>query len=669
MCTKYPCEVTSHALKQKVSLAEFGGPEPLVFIDVPSGKAAPTAVYLTPRLMASAFRARLDEYLDEQRTVDQWTSFFASLEATPSPTQEEDEIFAQRYRRPLPSNAYTPRREGRAGKRKSSSPSLDEEDEFAFISSALVDSVPTDLSEESDAKRLKTMIGAWGDLVRNTDALKRLVTFVNSFVREAHEKLDIGLADAEFATAVLATKVGDRPPSLGTDSVFQLLEDLVQDVGSLHRDVSRMDSPEFEAARSQRVEQAVAEDVAKHLRPFLELFKMFSRSFEAPGDILEERLRALESQLPVGRVTAGVPAQGPWFGGAFPSAATLQTSNVGRAAGGESTTELEARINARLRALEEQARDMQEEMATSSVKIGIATFASRSHTKAWMDTNGCPTRAGLYFLDAMSVLALMHNGSDSAKTAAEFASVTKKVGYSSPDEALVVTSFSLELPEAFGALPSSGVARDSRLLPALPTFKEWDGGNGYNGLKHTIADKLSEFSRHMSSHYRLHLVGEGLTVALQMLSTSVTFILELSTWINHKYQDTIARTTASEKEAWALIAHCVRVIFKLLRDARSSGLRWTPEAPEGDVQLVWAQLQCHRAMAGLQGVGFSAHPALSHVLNLHLQDNVASRSKFEALEKRVGEAERIAKDAKRAAEKRAGGNNRGPQAPAAAGAN
>lgn len=42
--------------------------------------------------------------------------------------------------------------------------------------------------------------------------------------------------------------------------------------------------------------------------------------------------------------------------------------------------------------------------------------------------------------------------------------------------------------------------------------------------------------------------------------------------------------------------------------------------------------------------GFSAHPALSHVLNLHLQDNVASRSKFEALEKRVLEVETLAKE-------------------------
>lgn len=119
-----------------------------------------------------------------------------------------------------------------------------------------------------------------------------------------------------------------------------------------------------------------------------------------------------------------------------------------------------------------------------------------------MDRMNCPKCSGLFFLDAMALLALMHSGSELAKATAEFMSVTKKVGYSSPaDEALVVTSFSLELPEAFGSLPSSGVARDSRLLPALPTFKEWNWGNGYNGLKITLMEKLGDFIQHNMGQY------------------------------------------------------------------------------------------------------------------------------------------------------------------------
>jgi hypothetical protein len=170
----------------------------------------------------------------------------------------------------------------------------------------------------------------------------------------------------------------------------------------------------------------------------------------------------------------------------------------------------------------------------------------------------------------------------------------------------------------------------------------------------------------MGYYYRTRLAGEALNVAIEMLSTSKTFIADLSTWVNTTYQDTLARTMSSEKEAWALISHCVRVVFKLLRDARSSGARWTPGT--SDEQLVWAQLQCHRVMAELRAVGFGAHPALSHVLNLHLQDNVVSRSKFEKLEARLIEVEKIAKEAKKAADKkvsfRPGGSGAGGGTPA-----
>ena len=224
-----------------------------------------------------------------------------------------------------------------------------------------------------------------------------------------------------------------------------------------------------------------------------------------------------------------------------------------------------------MRVLETQIKDMQDEMTVTSVKMGTLTFVSRSQMKAWLDLNGVPERACLFFLDAMSLLAVMHGGSESAKAAAEFASVSKKVGYSSPDEALVVTSFSLELPGAFSALPSSGVARDSRILPALPTFKEWDGGDGYNGLKVALSDKLNDFVPQMGHHYRNSLSGEALTIANEMLAGSKIFLFELSAWINQTYQDVLAWTTSSEKEAWGLMSHCIRVVFKLLQDARSSG--------------------------------------------------------------------------------------------------
>jgi hypothetical protein len=99
-------------------------------------------------------------------------------------------------------------------------------------------------------------------------------------------------------------------------------------------------------------------------------------------------------------------------------------------------------------------------------------------------------------------------------------------------------------------------------------------------------EKLGGFVQDMAQYYRTCLTGEALIMAIDMLTGSKNFLFELSTWMNHKYTDTIAQTMASEKEAWALVAHCMRIIFKLLQDARASGAQWTPEDEHGDVQLV-----------------------------------------------------------------------------------
>jgi hypothetical protein len=84
------------------------------------------------------------------------------------------------------------------------------------------------------------------------------------------------------------------------------------------------------------------------------------------------------------------------------------------------------------RLLEAQIKDLHHEVAFSSVKIGVTTFTSHTQKKAWMDKTNCLKRLGLFFLDTMALLALMHSGSASAADAAmAFALVMKKVGYSS----------------------------------------------------------------------------------------------------------------------------------------------------------------------------------------------------------------------------------------------
>lgn len=244
--------------------------------------------------------------------------------------------------------------------------------------------------------------------------------------------------------SLLGTKLGDRPVSLGTDSVYKILDELVTDTVKVQQEVARLDSPEVEAARQSKLEGTIGGTVVQNLRPLVSLFRAVSSSPDTPGDLLEQRLRSLESGPPAG-LAPGSGIGGVWGNGTGSNLSAVPAGNP---------TAIPAWLVERINFLEAQVREMQDELAFVRVKVGTLTFVSRTQTKAWLDTNGVPGRACLFFLDAMSLLALMHSGSESARAAAEFASVTKKVGYSSTDEALVVTSFSLVLPEAFGSLPT-----------------------------------------------------------------------------------------------------------------------------------------------------------------------------------------------------------------------
>lgn len=129
------------------------------------------------------------------------------------------------------------------------------------------------------------------------------------------------------------------------------------------------------------------------------------------------------------------------------------------------------------------AKGHQDKKTSLSMQIGTMIFMSQSQVKVWMDLNRCLPHTCLYFLDATSMLVLVHSISEPAKFAAEFGSLSMKVCYTSLDEVLVITSFRTGLPGAFSLLLKSfGVAHDSWVLPALPSYKEWDGGDGYNSL-------------------------------------------------------------------------------------------------------------------------------------------------------------------------------------------
>jgi hypothetical protein len=173
------------------------------------------------------------------------------------------------------------------------------------------------------------------------------------------------LVDLEFVTSLVATKVGDRPATLGTDSLFRLVEDVVIDVGKLQELVATMESPELAAAGELQLGIKIGKDIMVHLNPVFCLFGLFLRSKDAPRDILEDRLQALESrthtlsgQQPPA-ATSG-PAAWPFHQGPSVQQGTLTRMHN------------EEALTVRVQFLEAQIKAMQDEMTAS--KSGWSTL-------------------------------------------------------------------------------------------------------------------------------------------------------------------------------------------------------------------------------------------------------------------------------------------------------
>jgi hypothetical protein len=112
--------------------------------------------------------------------------------------------------------------------------------------------------------------------------------------------------------------------------------------------------------------------------------------------------------------------------------------------------------------------NMQDQLASELVTVETVNFMWRSFTKNWLTTLNCKDYL-VHFLDAVSLLALIQDSSNSAFENVSFEGKFKAVGHASRNEAILGHSFEVELPAMFGKQSTSGVMRDGRVLPACPT--------------------------------------------------------------------------------------------------------------------------------------------------------------------------------------------------------
>lgn len=125
------------------------------------------------------------------------------------------------------------------------------------------------------------------------------MSITHALVQENQEHTALTLANVKFAASRLGTKLGDHPVSLGTDSVYKILEELVEDARALEQHVQHLASPEVESAHHNKLKATIGTTMVKHICPLVGLYQCLSSSPLTAGDLIKERLQRLESQVPL----------------------------------------------------------------------------------------------------------------------------------------------------------------------------------------------------------------------------------------------------------------------------------------------------------------------------------------------------------------------------------
>jgi len=114
------------------------------------------------------------------------------------------------------------------------------------------------------------------------------------------------------------------------------------------------------------------------------------------------------------------------------------------------------------------------------------------------------------------------------------------------------------------------------VLPGMKTYKEWDSGNRYTGLRYVLAQSAKNAQSRLKESANLNLMSTGLLVALNMITTSHQFVIPFSNWISQEFQDQVGRGGHRES-VWKLLCQSVRKIFSCMKSGKRAGAKWIRE--------------------------------------------------------------------------------------------
>jgi hypothetical protein len=715
ICIRTQCSVQGHKTRKGVMIFDgYNDGEGVLCIEVApsvpprkgSDHTPAFAVHASPTIAITRFPADTRvQVLTERRLVESWLEIFTGLNKLDSSVSGTEVAALAGRSQKAGMISLTPHKTAKLVKESSPMGTMVKDDEFVDV--GLQELLPESLDgaglQGSDAEAINFLRSAWPNIKTLFENLHGSVIKGRLLTKRVATQIEDELEVLDLKVVRLNTKIGERPPELGTASLFDQVCDLVVELDQVSNKVSELDDvtqhdvPSVVKSSLNEREVGFRHDLQGQLKPLAALFGVFSSKTTTPGDRFHEfnneiqrvfrdvKTHAKEVERKVNQCTAAMAelqvdfktaVKGLATPGNFapasntPSEAFSFWDQVGMSSSTTANPSFGNPVEAaptqssggsmlELKELVTRIAELEERMESNRVVVAGVSFTSLSNTAALLIRFApSPTGRALMCFCPVGLMAVATGGdSSSLSDILSFDAKAMKVGASSSIEATLSASFRQELPQFFGNL-SKSVARDDRVLPALPSYDKWDTQSSRSGGRYTLSSGIGLTVDGLYHSLQNNIAGEGMEVARTMINDSRDFLNQLSSWITQTYQDLVG-SGGSAKESWAYVSHCVRAIFMLLYKARAPGRGPFLDESKRQAGMVWGALQCLNVCRSLLEANFSGHPTLSHILNLHLRDNAVMNSTLDALTKRIDAMDSLAKGAKKAAEKALNGNGNG----------
>ena len=301
-------------------------------------------------------------------------------------------------------------------------------------------------------------------------------------------------------------------------------------------------------------------------------------------------------------------------------------ASAGPVTGSNTTATSVLALTRRIETIELQARDGR------PITTGLP-LATLTATRAWVTTGALPIDKSVFsvFIDICSLLAsLPGNVVDLNEMQAQEVHSAKVKR--SPYESRHASSFVAAIPEALAAskTATTGLAVNPF---RMPTYLDFDAGDGIGGVKNELEQKLDTHHQEMTQRIDDCLLNfpaaHGLAVKLLTLTHS--FVTSFLTAIQSLYNNTLFRmtkgrapTAGHKKQVWQLCIELFKTMFKALFRARLCG-KDAHKLPvvEANSRMLFAALLAHKVMEDFKNARYTGHPDFTNTLNEFISTHAA----------------------------------------------